>query len=306
VTQAPDSPLQDASRIAWDDLRYFLAACRSTTLSEAARLLRVSQPTVGRRLRSLEADLGVELFERLPDRLEQTEAGRALLPFAESIELQTRDLVHSVAGAAGTGDSAVRVTAIGSVALFLVGSFHDVMASCQPTTVELIATGQRLNLARREAEIALRMNRVPTRGDLVCRKLGRIAYALYGKKGQAEAEAEPNEAAAFIGHRHNPRRKSQSRWLARHGRDGTFPLRVNDLHLRLEAARAGLGVTILPCHLGDACGDLVRVHPPIDELTEDIYSLIHETRRDNPAIRQVADAMASLIEREQPRLLGRT
>jgi len=299
VIRAPASQLPTASRFAWDDLRYFLAACRSPTLSEAARLLRVSQPTVGRRLKALERDLGVELFERLPDSTVLTEAGRALVPHAETIELEACDLTHAVTGAARSDDQVVRVTAIGSVALFLVGAMDELLESCSPAAIELISTGQRLSLARREADIALRMNRVPTRGDLVCRKLGGIAYALYGKKGQDEAPP-----VTYVGFRHNPRRKSQSSWLFEHGRDGRFPLRVNDLHLRLEAARAGLGITILPCHLGDATPGLARVHPPIAALTEDIYSLVHETRRSDPTIRHVADALAALIERERPRLMG--
>ena len=51
----------------WDDLRIFLAVAREGNLSAAARTLRVTQPTVGRRLRALEQRLAARLFDRLPE-----------------------------------------------------------------------------------------------------------------------------------------------------------------------------------------------------------------------------------------------
>ncbi|MCG8692242.1 MAG: LysR family transcriptional regulator [Minwuiales bacterium] len=282
---------------AWDDIRYFLAASRAATLTQAARSLKVSQPTVGRRLKALETRLGASLFERLPDRLELTEAGRALLPYAHEMERQSADLAQALDRLAAAPDRTVRVTAITSVATFLAGRFGDVERACAPVAVELIGTGERLNLARQEADIALRMNRPPTRGDLVCRKIGQIAYALYGLP-------ETAGGTRFIGFRKNPRKQSQSGWLDDFVRDGQFPLRVNDLHLRLEAARAGVGVTVLPCHLGDADDRLARVREPIEGLTEDIFLLMHESRRDDPAVRGVADAIAETVARHQAALSG--
>jgi len=292
----------------WDDIRVFLAASRAETLTEAARSLKVSQPTVGRRLKALEGKLGTALFQRAADSLTLTEAGRALLPFAHEMERQTYDLTRALDGLAEPRGRALRVTAIGSVALFLLRSFAEIEAACAPQAIELISTGERLNLAREEADIALRMNQVPTRGELVCRKIGRIAYALYANPALADQLDLDGEkalpTARFVGYRKNPRRKSQSSWLYNFGQAGSFPLRVNELHLRFEAARRGFGVTILPCHLGDSCGDLVRVQPPIEALTEEIYLLMHESRRSQPAVRQLAEILTMAIENGQAELLG--
>lgn len=292
----------------WDDIRFFLAASRAETLTQAARRLKVSQPTVGRRLKALERKIGAALFERLPDHIELTAAGRALLPFATEMERQTLGLSRALDDLAQALDRVIRVTAIGSVALFLTRCYRSLEERCAPLAIEMISTGERLSLARQEADIALRMNKVPPRGDLVCRKIGRIAYALYASRAFACQLDTKNptavETGRFIGYRKNPRKKSQSSWLFDFGRAGLFPLRVNELHMRFEAARLGFGTTILPCHLGDSCTELVRVHPPIDALTEDIYLLLHESRRDEPAVRQVADALADLVQREQDQLLG--
>ena len=54
----------------WDDLRVFLAVARGGSLSSAARILKVTQPTAGRRLRALEESLGARLFDRLPEGFE--------------------------------------------------------------------------------------------------------------------------------------------------------------------------------------------------------------------------------------------
>jgi DNA-binding transcriptional LysR family regulator len=70
----------------WDDLRVFLAVSRAGSLSAAARDLRITQPTVGRRLKTLEAGLGAALFDRLPDGMVLTAAGEELLPLAASME----------------------------------------------------------------------------------------------------------------------------------------------------------------------------------------------------------------------------
>lgn len=292
----------------WDDIRVFLAASRADTLTQAARLLQVSQPTVGRRLKALEDKLGTPLFERLPDHLELTEAGRALLPYANEMERQSLDLSRALDGLTQNAERVVRVTAIASVALLLTRSFAEIEAQCAPAMIELIDTGERLNLARQEADIAFRMNSVPSRGDLVCRRVGRIAYALYASQGYAARlpadDADAVEKARFVGYRANPRKRSQSSWLYAFGRAGQFPLRLNNLHLRYEAARLGVGITLLPCYLGDGCAELTRVRPPFDELTEDIYLLMHETTRAQPVVRRVADALVGFIEGEQERLLG--
>ena len=292
----------------WDDIRFFLGAARAETLTEAARALKVSQPTVGRRLKALESQLGARLFERLPDRLILTEAGLALLPFATEMENQSFDLSRALDDLGERPHRMVRVTAIGSLALFFARSFAAIEERCAPLAVELISTGERLNLARQEADIAFRMNAVPTRGDLVCRKVGRIAYALYASRAVSDQLREDRAAALktarFVGYRENPRKESQSSWLFGFGQAGRFPLRVNALHLRYEAARQGVGITLLPCHLGDSSPELSRVNPPVDALTEDIYLLLHKEARDQAAVRQVSDALVALIQDQQDRLLG--
>ena len=292
----------------WDDIRFFLAAARSPTLAEAARALSVSPPTVGRRIRSLEERLNLRLFAHGRGDLELTSAGRAILGVAEEMERKSFDLGRAITRQAFVQEPPVRITCIGSVALFLTRHFEEFYAATGQTDVEILSTGQRLSLARNEADIALRMGRIPNRGNLFSRRIGRIAYTPYASLGFLRAHdiATPEAAlrSLFIGFKKNPRRGSQSSWLYEFGHQGRFPLRVNELHLRYEGARRGSGITLLPCHLGDPDPELVRVAAPPRELLEDIYLLTHATGREVPRIRRAGDALIKLFAAHAQELMG--
>ena len=108
----------------------------------------------------------------------------------------------------------------------------------------------------------------------------------------------------FIGFKKNPRRHSQSSWFYEFGRHGRFVLRVNELHMRYEGARRGIGVTLLPCHLADQETELVRVAPPPRDLLEDVYLLMHATGREVPRVRRVGEALIKLFAVHAEELMG--
>ena len=221
----------------------------------------MSPPTVGRRLRNLEERLDLRLFARGRGDLQLTPVGRAILGVAEEMERKSFDLGRAITRQSFVHEPPVRITCIGSVALFLTRHFEELYAATGQTDVEILSTGQRLSLARNEADIALRMGKIPSRGNLFSRRIGRIAYAPYASLGFLRVHDIDTPDAAlrslFIGFKKNPRRRSQSSWLYDFGRQGRFPLRVNELHMRYEGARRGSGITLLPCHLGDPEPELV-------------------------------------------------
>src|SRR5258708_26828043 len=73
-------------KVAWDDVRLFLALCGSHTLGEAAAKLGVDVSTVSRRLDALEVALAAPLFDRGRDGIGMTQAAENLMPTAEEIE----------------------------------------------------------------------------------------------------------------------------------------------------------------------------------------------------------------------------
>ena len=191
-------------------------------------------------------------------------------------------------------DLPVRVTATSSMAWFLAGHLDRLLAVAAPAPLEIVATRAPLSLPRREAEIALRMRRSPERGDLVVRRVGRLAFALYARRGEA--------AAGIVGLRADPDSR-QSRWLERQAMSPPRP-RLADLSLRLAALRQGLGASLLPCFLGDGEPLLRRLMPPPPELVEDVYLLVHRDLRELPQVRAVALAVTRLLREQAPRLAG--
>lgn len=296
------------SDLNWNDLRYFLAVVRTASLTQAARVLKVSQPTVGRRLKALEDCLGVRLLERQQNEISLTGVGERLVAYAEQMERGSHELERSVLEQAETEEEAFRVTAISSVALFLTLHWKRIRRQCEGVELEIISTGERLSLARNEADMALRMGRVPKRGNLVSRRVGTIAYTLYANREIASRFGRDDgpalHQATFIGLKKNPKRPSQSQWLSDFGSSGSFPLRVNELGLRYQAAVRGLGVTLLPCHLGDENADLVRLIAPPPELLEDVFLLVHTDVRDLPRTKTVSKALTSVFKDHRSLLLG--
>jgi DNA-binding transcriptional LysR family regulator len=190
---------------------------RSGGLGAAASALRVSEATVGRHLRALEEELGAPLFDRLPNRLALTRLGAGLVEAAGAMEEEALRFERAArAGAAAPGEP-VRVTATTSVALFVARHLDRLLAALPPG-VQLRLSGTRapLSLARREAEIALRMRRPPERGELAVRRVGSVAFSLYAARGHLDrrgwAEGDDLRRLDFVGLRDEPESR-QARWL---------------------------------------------------------------------------------------------
>lgn len=289
----------------WDDIRIFLAVARTGSLTEAARRLGLSQPTIGRHLRSLEELAGTRLFDRLPNRLALTARGRALLQAAGGMEEGAGALLRELHQAAEP--EPVQVSATSSVSLFLTAHLQDLLAG----SGQAIAIGNsraRANLARREADIALRMRRVPEEGDLAARRVGRIGFALYAARAYLEPRGVAGDSNLagldFIGLPEPERTPSQSAWFDAVAAQGTLRCRLGEVYLRHRAAADGLGVALLPCFLGDADDRLLRLGGPVPELAEDIYLMLHGDLRRDAAVRAVAEAIAGLFHRQRRALEG--
>jgi DNA-binding transcriptional LysR family regulator len=247
----------------WNDLRHFLAVARGRTLAGAARLLEVEHSTVSRRLAALEGALGCKLFTRTPDGLLPTEAGQELLPLAEQIE----QAVAAIERRAGGGDSRVegrvRVTTSEGFTGFLVKRLPRLRERHPELVVEVLTGNQSLDLARGEADLAVRIARTddPT---LVCRKLGVIGWALYAARGYLERHPPPPDARdlrdqEIVGYEADLSGIPGARWLEQHGAGARVVLRGNSILSALNAALAGMGIAALPCFIAEAEPTLVRV-----------------------------------------------
>jgi DNA-binding transcriptional LysR family regulator len=232
----------------WDDVRVFLALWRARTLSAAASRLDVNASTVGRRLDALEEALGVRLFDRTPDGVLPTGAAEQLLGYAEQLEHAANGLAGAVSGFEASPEGTVRLTAPPAVAEELIAPGIARLRKRYPGLVlELDASVPYADLARREADIAVRLSR-PTSGDLVSVKLADVPGAIAASRqlaaslGELDALGDAPWIAwdASLGH------LPDARWVSEHVPAGSITLRTNSVGVQLHAAETGVGVLLLP------------------------------------------------------------
>jgi len=300
----------DPAALGWDEVRSFLEVARRGTLPEAARVLGISVATIGRRLQRLEATLGTSLFDRLPNHLVLTPLGEELAELGAAMQQGAAAMAQRVNHRAMPSDAPVRVTATGSVSLFLAANARRMteLAAAENVAVSVLTTKATLDVAGGEAEIALRMRRLPEEGPLAGRKLGRVAFAVYAARGLWDGLGRPENwrSLGVIGLPETVRAQSQSRWLdaAAAARGAAVRLRFGEAALRHQAVREGAGVSLLPCFLGDGDPALVRLLDPSPELVEDVHLLLHERGRRMRPVRAVADALGQVFRNGAASLCG--
>ncbi|WP_207461554.1 LysR family transcriptional regulator [Azospirillum sp. SYSU D00513] len=302
----------DLATLDWEDVRAFLEIARRGNLPDAARALGVSAATIGRRLQRLERLVGAALFDRLPNRLALTALGRELAEAGAAMRQGAEAFARMAMAGTALDRAPVRVTATGSLSLFLAGQagwLADRLAEAG-AAMEILTSKATLDLAGGEAEIALRMRRLPLEGPLTARRLGRVAFGVYAARAAAGQRIEAGESAwaslPVIGLPLTGRAPSQSRWLddraaAQGSRVG---LRIADVSARHRAVRAGGGASLLPCFLGDADPLLVRLSEPPEELAEDVHLMRHDQPRNPSATRAVTEILAALFQEQGRALRG--
>lgn len=293
----------------WDDIRAFLAVARAGSLAKAAKASRLSQTTLGRHVRALEERLGAPLFDRLPNALRLTPLGREVLDGARAMDEGAATILRRAKLACEPERRPVAVTSTNSIAWFLVRRFRALEAELGGVVLVLTATRQPVDLARREADIALRMLRLPDAPDLTGRKVARVANAFYVARSYlartGRTEGDGIDGIDFVARETASEDSPQARFSRTiEGRMRTI-MRVSETVLRVQAVSDGLGAALLPCHLGDAQPGLVRLTKPIPELDEDMYIVVHRDLRRVAAVRRAADALGALFRREARTLAGR-
>lgn len=291
-------------RFKWEDLRYFLAVARTGNLSKAARSLGVNHSTVFRRTASLEKSLGVRLFERLPDGYVLTGAGEQMMAAITQIDEEITTLDLRIRGQDHKLTGTIRVTTSDAIAQILLQSYLPGFRRLYPEIhIELITSNVFFNLSKREADIALRPTRTPPEG-LVGRKTCIIAWAVYGSYEYIKKHGKPRtpqELANYeiISTDDNLAHIAAIRWLKRFVSNDACVLRSNSVLPMFTAAVAGLGLSPLPCWMGDSEPALVQIFPPLRENASELWLLTHRDLRNTARIRAFMAFMAKAITKDR-------
>ena len=287
----------------WEDLRYFVALARHGSLSGTARALRVNHATVARRVASLETKLGRSLFDRRADGYALTADGKAVLDEAQAMDEAALSVLRRLD--AGTELSGlVRLTAARVLAEgFIIERLGELHKRYPALDLELISDARVISLARRQADIALRLGS-PKDSDLVGRRVAKISFGFYASSAYRDQLAK-GKVPELIGYDADSDFIFEAAWLAREYPHMRFVFRTNSQISQAVAARAGYGVALLPRYLAVNDPGLVKVSLGQRIPERDVWLLVRRDLANVPRIRAVADYLAAMFQRERRLLQSR-
>ncbi len=287
----------------WDDIKLFLALVRGGNVRAAAAKAGVSHSTVSRRVEAFEKQLGVRLIDRLPSGYALTPAGEDMLSVAEGAENEFDALERRILGQDLQIAGHIRVTMADILATSLFMPHLAEFARLYPDiSLEVITTYEALDLGKREADVALRFTANPPE-HLVGRKLANVAVAAYATQDYLNShDLHDPSSGRWIGFRAG---EAFPKWV-RQSPYPELPVRsvFESVPAQLEACRAGMGLGMLPCFLGDATPELRRVSDISMQPVYDLWLLSHRDMRTTARIRVFCDFIAAAVKGCRARLEG--
>lgn len=281
----------------WGLYRSFLAVAGEGSLSAAARMLGMTQPSLGRHVRELEATLGVALFTRSPQGLTLTEVGAELAEHARGMAAASAALRRAASGSRQEVRGVVRITCSEVIGGEVLPAMLAGLRRQQPgIVIELSLSDATEDLLRKDADIAVRMLR-PSQGALVARRVGAIGLGLFAHRRYLKERGTPRTLADL--HRHAligfDRETPALRAMRGRVPGGEvyarehFALRTDSPLAQLAALRAGYGIGACQRALARRERQLLPVLPEAFGLDLDTWLVMHEDQRANRRVRLVYD-----------------
>jgi DNA-binding transcriptional LysR family regulator len=287
----------------WDDYRYFAALAQTGTLRAAARLVASDQATVGRRVKSLEAALAVKLFEKRSDGYFMTPMGMQVRESIARVQQEFDGIGRQAAGDDQKMEGIIRIAAPGALANhLLIPGLTGFLRKHPRLTLEFITGPEVVNLAKREADVALRLVRPAQRG-LRVKRVGEMSLALYGQREALKEHGHPRtreELAKFPFAALQPESMSE---LESGMIEGIAPFlrKVIVSHAWssvLAAVQAGTALGILPTFIAERDGLLERL-PVLASRSCPIWWVIHPDLRSNRRVKLLMVELEKVCARAQ-------
>ncbi|MFK7990287.1 MAG: LysR family transcriptional regulator [Sandaracinaceae bacterium] len=284
----------------WNRARAFLATAETGSFSGAARALRTTQPTVGRQVASLEAELDVALFERVGRGLELTPTGVELVEHVRTMAEAALSFSRVAAGQSLSLDGPIRISA-GEVAAatLLPPIVAQVRAQHPGITIEIIASNQVSDLERREADIALRSFR-PKQSDLIARKVRQDQGFLYATPAYLASIGDPEtlldlSRAEFVAFDHTSVFLDGLNAMGLALTPAHFPWVTSSQQVQWSLITQGSGIGVMVADFGDADGRVVRVLPELVSFPVPMWITSHREVRTSRRVRVVFDILVEAL-----------
>ncbi|MBU2953849.1 LysR family transcriptional regulator [Marinobacter sp. F3R08] len=285
----------------WDYLRYIRALAIGGTLAKAGELLGVHQTTVLRRLDQMEESLGVQFFERNRDGLQLTPVGETAFREAERLAVEMENLERKLIGQDAAPVGKVRLAAedvmmnelLSPILAELVREFPDI-------ELEILTDNDVANLSHREADLTLRSENKP-QATLEGERIAAVESAVYGAARYCRRHRNMDivnhpEGCLWIIPDETFSHLATGRWYRKHLKNVTSFIRCNSLQSMQALAKAGAGLAVLPCYLGEGVRELRRLSDPLEGESVDLW--LHVSQ-DTQQMARVRIVMEFLVERLQ-------
>jgi DNA-binding transcriptional LysR family regulator len=274
----------------WDKLRIFHAVADAGSLTRAGETLNLSQSAVSRQIRALEESLNTTLFRRHARGLLLTEQGEMLFEATRSMTKRLEATAARIRDSEEEVFGELRVTTTtGFGTLWLAPRLHRLFEQYPNLKIELMLEERVLDLAMREADVAIRLKE-PSQAELIRRRLMEVHIRLYASSAYVARHGLPRTVEELAGHRLIT--QSPASPQVRAGAEFVQPLlaaaqssslAVNNYFGILQAVIHGLGIGSLPDYLTVDFPDLVNVLPheksaPIPTYLAYVEELRHSKR----------------------------
>ncbi|MBS3804523.1 MAG: LysR family transcriptional regulator [Oleiphilaceae bacterium] len=290
----------------WDYLRYIHALATGGTLTRAGEILGVHQTTVLRRLDQIEEQLGVQLFERTREGVLLTLAGEIAFKEADRLSADMQNLEQTLRGQDAYPVGNVRLATTDTLLNCLIDPILTELVGHYPGIQLDIATGNEVPAtSRQETDIVLRpTNESPEM--LVGRHIGVIESAIYCAKLYLDCnpqfDPEHPEAQAWVVPDGSFNPMATGHWYEKNLKEYQPVIRCNGLFSMYTLIRAGSGVGVLPCYIGEDDPDLHRLSPPLAGEGVDLWLMTHRNLRQGAVVRTVMDFIGERLQTMQHRL----
>ena len=262
-TQAPNPtpPMPSSTDFDWNDIPLILALARSGSMSATGRQLGVDASTISRRIAAAEKSLKLRLFIRDNTGYQLTDAGQVFVQHGEAVYGNVQSMLQASSQEADATAGPVNITSIDFLFdYWLLEHVPALHAQHPQLQLTLQAENQNLSFTRREADFALRLGKPGEDAALVMRKLGDLGFAVYGHARFADTPRACWGTQPWIAYDDALAGTGEMRWLAQMDPQPRIVLKVNSLSTMVRACRAGVGLALLPCLVGEQEG-LVLVGP---------------------------------------------
>jgi len=291
--------MQKRMTFRWDDLRLFLAAYRTRSLTAGARKLGLNQSTMSRRLGAFESALGARLFDRTPEGLVATALAELLLPPAEKAEEAANDAARLASLSDRGVEGEVRIALSEGMAFYLLApALPRLRERHEGLRISMVVSTRIADLTRREADLAIRFVR-PSSGDLVARRAFAGEYALFGSPDLL-ARLGPSRRAVqdidFVGWGEAQDGFGEARWERQ--KKLRIVARADAMTVRVAMAQAGIGAIEMAREFGSRVPGLVELDTPPLSLKAEAWLVTHRALQDVPRVRAVWDFVEELLALE--------